>query len=84
MEEAISLQKLYVCIYMYVCIYYGRQNNGYPKMSMPQSLEPIDMLHGKKELRLQRELRFLIGRISRLLGSDLQTGKLPWIIQGVQ
>ena len=53
-------------------------------MSMPQLLEPIDMLHGKKELRLQRELRFLIGRISRLLGSDLQTGKLPWIIQGVQ
>ena len=45
---------------MYVCIYYGRHNNGYPKMSMPQFLEPVDMLHGKEELRLQRELRFLI------------------------
>ena len=29
-------------------------------MSMPQFLEPVDMLHGKEELRLQSELRFLI------------------------
>ena len=47
---------------MYVCIYYGRHNNGYSKMSMPQFLEPVDVLHGKEELRLQRELRFLISR----------------------
>ena len=51
---------VYIYTHKYVCIYYGRQNNGYPKMSMPQFLEPVDMLHGKEKLRLQRELIFLI------------------------
>lgn len=37
-----------------------RQNNGPPKMSTPSSLEPVNILCGKGELRLQVELRLLM------------------------
>lgn len=69
MAETVSFQKLYVymCAYMYhlsiYSFYCGRQNRIYSKIcALISGVCGYFMLHGKRELSLQIELRFLIVR----------------------